>query len=75
LHRIERYRSAVLAAAVQRAAAATAAYGSNQANLATVFEARRAELEARRKLLDLEREFTKMRAQLALRPLLAEELQ
>ena len=73
--RIERYESTVLAPAVQRTATATAAYRSNQANLAMVFEARHAELEARRKLLNLQRELTKMRAQLAFKPLRAEEFQ
>lgn len=74
-HRIERYHATVLAPAVQRTAATTAAYSSNQANLTSVFDARRAELEARRKLLDLQRELTRMRAQLAFRPLRTEELQ
>jgi cobalt-zinc-cadmium efflux system outer membrane protein len=73
--RIERYRSTVLAPATQRTAAATAAYRSNQASLAAVFEARHAELEARRKLLDLERELTRMRAGLAFKPVAAEDLQ
>lgn len=66
--RIERYRSAVLAPAQQRTAVATAAYRSNQASLATLFEARHAEVEAQRKLLALERELTKRQAQLAYRP-------
>ncbi|MDB5861744.1 MAG: transporter [Ramlibacter sp.] len=74
-HRIAQYRGAVLVPAVQRTAAATAAYGSNQASLVLVFEARHAELEARRKLLNLQRELARMRAQLAYKPLFAEDLQ
>lgn len=75
VHRIERYQSTVLAPAAQRTAVATAAYRSSQASLTMVLEARHAELEARRKLLDLQRELARMRAQLAFKPLLAEELQ
>ncbi|MDB5893481.1 MAG: transporter [Rhodoferax sp.] len=74
-HRVERYQATVLAPALQRTAAATAAYGSNQATLSSVFEARHAELEARRKLLDLQRELARMRAQLAFKPVLAEALE
>jgi len=66
--RIERYRSAVLAPAQQRTTVATAAYRSNQASLATLFEARHAEVEAERKVLALQRELTKRQAQLAYRP-------
>ena len=75
IQRIERYQVTVLAPAVQRTAATTAAYGSNQASLTMVFDARHAELEARRKLLNLQRELARMRAQLALRPLQTEALQ
>jgi cobalt-zinc-cadmium efflux system outer membrane protein len=75
VHRIERYQATVLLPAVQRTAAATASYRSNQANVTTVFEARHAELEARRKLLNMQRELTRMRAQLAFKPLRAEEIQ
>ena len=46
----------------------------NQATLAGVFEARHAELEARRKLLTLHRDLARVRAQLAYRPLGPEEL-
>lgn len=75
VHRIERYESTVLAPAIQRTATATAAYRSNQASLTMVFDARHAELEARRKLLNMQRELTKMRAQLAFKPLRAPEFQ
>ena len=66
--RIARYRAAVLEPAGQRIAAATAGYRSNQAGLGSVFEARHAELEARRKLLLLERDLARRQAQLAYRP-------
>lgn len=70
--RIERYRVAVVIPAEQRTAAATAAYGSNQAGLVTLFEARHAEVEARRKILQLQRDLAKVQAQLAFRPLSSE---
>ena len=65
----------MLAPARQRTAAATAAYGSNQAALSMVFEARQAELDAQRKLLNLQRDLAKALAQLDFKPLKAEELQ
>jgi outer membrane protein, heavy metal efflux system len=40
-----------------------------------VFEVRHAELEARRKLLALQRDLARVRAQLAFKPLKPEELQ
>jgi hypothetical protein len=67
--RIARYRVSVLTPTQQRTAAATAAYRSNQATLVALFEARHAEVEAQRKLLGLEREFARTRAQLAFKPL------
>jgi len=67
--RIARYRQAVVAVAEQRTSAATAGYRSNQGSLVTLFEARHAEVEGRRKLLALERELAKTEAELALRPL------
>lgn len=73
--RIANYEKAVLAPSTQRVAAATAAYGSNQASLPTVFEARHAELEARRKLLVLRRDLAKAQAQLLFKPVKAEDLQ
>jgi outer membrane protein TolC len=73
--RIRNYEGAVIAPAVQRTAAATAGYGSNQAALATVFEARHAELEARRKLLALRRDLAKVQARLLFKPVKREDLQ
>jgi outer membrane protein TolC len=69
LERIERYRVSVVTPAVQRTAAATAAYRSNQSTLLSVFEARHAEVEAQRKLLTLQRDLAKTQAQLAFKPL------
>jgi hypothetical protein len=66
--RMVSYRQAVLLPAQQRSAAALAAYRGNQAALASVFEARRAEIDAQRKLLTLQRELTRIRIQLALKP-------
>jgi outer membrane protein, heavy metal efflux system len=73
--RIAAYESGVARPAAQRTAVATAAYRSNQASLAMVFEARHAELAAQRKLLALERELAKAQAQLTFKPVKAEELQ
>ena len=70
--RIERYRSNVVIPAAQRTAASTAAYRSNQAALATLFEARHAEVEVQRKLLTLQRDLARSQIQLAFRPLTAE---
>lgn len=67
--RIERYRAAVVTPALQRTAAATAAYRSNQGTLLTLFEARHAEAETQRKLLALQRDLAKAQAQLAFKPL------
>ena len=68
--RIDRYRSSVVVPAEQRTAVALASYRSNQVQLMTVFEARHAEVETRRKLLSLQRDLAKTRAQLALKPVL-----
>lgn len=65
--RIDQYRDGVLLLAQQRVAAATAAYRSNQGTLVTLFEARRGEVDAQRKLLTLQRDFARTRAQLAYR--------
>ena len=73
--RIKALELSVLAPARQRTAAATAAYGSNQAALSMVFEARQAELEAQRKLLTLQRDLAKALVQLNFKPLKTEELQ
>jgi outer membrane protein TolC len=67
--RLERLRAALLVPAVQRTAAATAAYRSNQGSLAMLFEARHAEVDAQRKLLDLQRDLARTQAQMAYRPL------
>ncbi len=67
--RIKRYRTGVVIPAGQRTVAAVAAYRSNQASLASVFEARHAEVEAQRKLLTLQRDLSRVQAQLALRPI------
>ncbi len=66
--RIERYRGAVITPARQRTEATLAAYRSNQASLSMVFEARHAELEAQRKLLELQRDLAKAQAQLVFKP-------
>jgi outer membrane protein, heavy metal efflux system len=73
--RIRSYEAGVLAPAAQRTAAAHAALAANQASVPMVFDARHAELEARRKLVLLQRELARIRAQLAFRPLNPEELQ
>jgi cobalt-zinc-cadmium efflux system outer membrane protein len=70
--RTERYRSGVLIAAEQRTAAAQAAYRSNQGGLATLFEARHAEVEAQRRLLGFQRDLAKVQARLAFRPISSE---
>ena len=67
--RVQRYQSSVVLAAQQRTAAALAGYRSNQVTLALLFEARHMEVEARRKLLSLQRELAKTQAQLAYKPL------
>ena len=72
VQRIDGYRSAVVAPASQRTTAAMAAFRSNQGGLVVVFEARRAEVEAQRKLLTLQRDLARTQVQLAFRPLTAE---
>lgn len=66
--RIDRYQAAVLAPLKQRTEATLAAYRSNQAGLVMVFEARHAEVEAQRKLLNLQRDLAKAQAQLVFKP-------
>lgn len=66
--RIDRYQAAVLEPLKQRTAAALAAYRSNQASLVMLFEARHAELEAQRKVLNLQRDLAKAQAQLVFKP-------
>ena len=67
--RIERYSASVVTPAEQRTAAALSGYRSNQVPLMTVFEARHAEVEVRRKLLNLRRELAKTQVQLTFKPL------
>lgn len=73
--RIKSLETDVLAPARQRTAAATAAYGANQAALSMVFEARQVEFEVQRKLLNLQRDLVKAIAQLNFKPLREEEVQ
>jgi cobalt-zinc-cadmium efflux system outer membrane protein len=68
--RIARYRTGVVVPALQRIDAATAGYASNQASLATLFEARHREDDAERKLLALQRDLAKAQVQLAFKPLM-----
>ncbi|HEY1397118.1 TolC family protein [Roseateles sp.] len=63
--RVDRYRASVVLPAQQRTAVAMAAYRSNQVPLTTLFESRHAELEARRKLLALQRDLARAQASLA----------
>ena len=56
--------SALLPAVRQRIDLTLAAYRGGQVSLATVLEARRAEVEAQLQLLDLEREAARLWAQL-----------
>lgn len=73
--RIASIEANVIAPAKQRTAATTAALASNQASLSMTFEARHMELEANRKLLMLQRDLARVQAQLAFKPLRAEEMQ
>ncbi len=66
--RIDRYEMAVLTPLKQRTEATLAAYRSNQAGLVMLFEARHAEVEARRRLLNLQRDLAKVQAQLVFKP-------
>ena len=67
--RIGRFEAAVLAPLRQRTATTLASYRSNQSSLAMLFESRHAELEAQRKLLGLERELARARAQVVFKPI------
>lgn len=67
--RIERFQAGVLTPLQQRTAATLAAYRSNQASLVMLFEARHAEVEAQRKLLGLQRDLARTRAQLVFKPI------
>lgn len=66
--RIDRHRAAALAPLEQRTAATLAAYRANQASLAMLFDARRGEVEARRRQVELQRDLDRVRAQLAFKP-------
>ena len=68
--RMARYRAGVVAPAQQRIDAATAGYASNQVSLATLFEARHAEVDAERRLLALQRDLARAQVQLAFKPLM-----
>lgn len=67
--RVERYRTGVVLPAQQRTQAALAGYRSNQVPLMTLFEARHAEVDMQRKLLNLQRDLAKVQAQLAFKPI------
>jgi outer membrane protein TolC len=67
--RVQRYQAAVVVPGQQRTAAALAGYRSNQVTLTLLFEARHMEVEAQRKLLNLQRDLAKTQAQLAFKPL------
>ena len=66
--RVERYRTAALVPLQQRTEATLAAYRSNQASLVGLFEARHAELDGQRRLLTLQRDLARVRAQLVFKP-------
>lgn len=63
--RTARWLTAIVPPSEQRTAAASAAYGSNQAPLTAVFEARHAEFDARQRLLLLQSELAQARVRLA----------
>lgn len=67
--RIDRYRAGVVTPATQRVSVSMAAYASNQASLLTLFEARHAEVDVQRKLLGLQRDLAKTKAQMVYKPL------
>jgi cobalt-zinc-cadmium efflux system outer membrane protein len=73
--RIDRLQAAVVEPLKQRTAATLAAYRSNQASLVMVFEARHAEVEAQRKVLNLRRDLAKVQAQLNFKPIAQGALQ
>jgi len=69
LERIDRLQAAVVEPLKQRTATILAAYRSNQATLVMLFEARHAEVEAQRKVLNLRRDLAKVQAQLIFKPI------
>lgn len=68
--RVAQYQTGVITPVKQRVQAVLAGYRSNQASLMSLFEARYAEVEAQRKLLNLQRDLAKVQAQLAFKPVL-----
>lgn len=66
--RVERYRATAVTPAQQRTQAALAGYRSNQVTLMALFEARHAEVDMQLKLVTLQRDLAKVRAQLAFKP-------
>jgi len=66
--RIDRFQAGVLAPLKQRTGTTLAGYRSNQASLVMLFEARRAELDAQRKVLALQRDLARAQAQLVFKP-------
>jgi outer membrane protein TolC len=66
--RIAQYQTGVINPVKQRVQAALSGYRSNQVPLMALFEARYAEVQAQRKLLDLQRDLAKVQAQLAFKP-------
>ncbi|HQC97161.1 MAG TPA: TolC family protein [Aquabacterium sp.] len=73
--RIDRLQAAVVEPLKQRTAATLAAYRSNRASLVMLFEARHAEVEAQRKVLNLRRDLAKVQAQLVFKPIALGALQ
>ena len=69
IDRVQRYQSSVVVPTQQRTAVALAGYRSNQVTLTSLFEARHMEVEAQRKLLSLQRDLAKAKAQLAFKPI------
>jgi len=68
--RIERIRSAVVGPARQRTEVALAGYRSTGTPLATLFEARHAQVDAQRKLLALQRDLARTQARLVYGPVI-----
>lgn len=66
--RIDRFRDHVVEPLRQRSATTLAAFRANQSSLSMMFEARHAELEAQRRLLELQRDLARAQARLAYQP-------
>ncbi|HEY8049515.1 MAG TPA: TolC family protein [Ramlibacter sp.] len=73
--RIASVEANVLDPAKQRTAATQASLASNQSTLAMAFDSRHMELDVQRKLLGLKRDLARVQAQLAFKPVRAEDLQ